>query len=196
MENRLRLFGSRKARTILIAVALMSLMLGITKVANTPSSNKKLDAFGICSGYSLKLLDQIPKGALDAVYKYLEDYQPVTILSNISEVDPVLESSVPHLCPKPLDSLTVPPVQERVYLTKIGSSIFYSGVIPPGATKAFMVGVDHASKISTYTGNNPTIAEGIKNNPYTTSNVIVAFYPEKGWIGVYDDRGAYGGFHY
>lgn len=196
MTNRPRLFSSRKALSIFIAVALISLMFGIFKAADTSSSNKKLDAFGICSGYSLKLLDQIPEGALDAVYKYLKDYQPVTILSNISEVNPVLEPSVPHLCPKPLDSLTVPPVQERVYLTEIGSSVFYSGVIPPGATKAFMVGVDHASKISTYAGNNPTIAEGIKNTPYTTSNIIVAFYPDKGWIGVYDDPGAYGGFHY
>lgn len=171
-------------------------MFGFTKVTKTPSSNIKLDAFGICSGYSLKLLDQIPKSALDAVYKYLEDYQPVTILGNLSEVDPVLESSTPHLCPQSLDSLTIPPVQERVYLTKIGSSVFYSGVISPGATKAFMVGVDHAVKTAAYTGNDPIIAEGIKNNPYTTSNIIVAFYPDKGWIGVYDDPGTYGGFHH
>ena len=118
MSHRPRVFSSRKARTILIAVALISLMFGFTKVTKTPSSNIKLDAFGICSGYSLKLLDQIPKSALDAVYKYLEDYQSVTILGNLTEVDPVLESSEPHLCPQSLDSLTIPPVQERVYLTK------------------------------------------------------------------------------
>jgi len=195
MRNQSRLFESRKARTIFIAVTLIGLLFGISKATNTPSSNKKLDTFGVCGGYSLKLLDQIPKDAINAVYKYLEAYQPVTTLGNISEVDPVLESSTPHLCPKSLDSLTIPLVQEQVYLTKIGSTVFYSGVIPPGATKAYMVGVTHAIKTATYTGNDPTIAEGIKNNPYTTSNIIVAFYPDKGWIGVYDDPGAYGGFH-
>ena len=188
MGHRPRLFSSRKGRTILITVALISFVLGITKITNTPSSNKKLDSFGVCSGYSLRLLDQIPKGALDAVYKYLQGYQPVTILGNFSEVDPVLESSTPHRCPEVeyMPSSTIEAAAARIN---------YSGKIPPGATMAFMVGVDHAVKTAAYTGNDPIIAEGIKNNPYTTSNIIVAYYPDKSWIGVYDDPGSYGGFH-
>ena len=192
MRNRPRLFSSRKGRTILIAVALISLIFGINKITNTPSSNIKLDAFGICSGYSLKLLDQIPKGAIDAVYKYLEDYQPVTILGNFSEVDPVLESTSPHRCP---DVEYVPSSAIEAAAQAAAARINYSGKIPPGATKAYLVGVDHAAKTAAYTGNDPIIAEGIKNNPYTTSNIIVAYYPNKGWIGVYDDPGSYGGFH-
>ena len=192
MRHRPRLFSSRKARTVLIAVALISLMFGIAKVSNTPTSNKKLDAFGICSGYGLKLLEQIPKGALDAVDKYLEDYQPVTILGNFSEVDPVLESSTPHRCP---EVEYMPSSAIEAAAQAAAARINYSGKIPPGATKAYLVGVDHAVKTASYTGNDPIIAEGIKNNPYTTSNIIVAYYPDRGWIGVYDDPGSYGGFH-
>lgn len=192
MRNRQSLLSSRRGRTILIAVALISLIFGITKVTNTPSSNIKLDAFGICSGYSLKLLDHIPKGAIDAVYKYLEDYQPVTILGNFSEVDPVLESSTPHRCP---EVEYMPSSAIEAAAQAAAARINYSGKIPPGATKAYLVGVDHAVKTAAYTGNDPIIAEGIKNNPYTTSNIIVAYYPDKSWIGVYDDPGSYGGFH-
>jgi|GEM_PF-6960946 len=193
MRNRQSLLSTRKVRSILIAVALISFVLGITKITNTPSSNKKLDSFGVCSGYSLKLLDQIPKGALDAVYKYLQGYQPVTILGNFSEVDPVLESSTPHRCP---EVEYMPSSAIEAAAQAAAARINYSGRIPPGATKAYLVGVDHAVKTAAYTGNDPVIAEGIKNNPYTTSNIIVAYYPDKGWIGVYDDPGAYGGFHH
>lgn len=193
MRNQSRFFATRKGRTILIAVALISLIFGISKVTNTTSSNKKLDAFGICSGYSLKLLDRIPKGALDAVLKYLQGYQPVTILGNFSEVDPVLESSTPHRCP---EVEYMPSSAREAAAQAAATRINYSGKIPPGAIKAYLVGVDHAVKTAAYTGNDPIIAEGIKNNPYTTSNIIVAFYPDKGWIGVYDDPGAYGGFHH
>lgn len=192
MRNSPRLFESRKVRTILIALALIGLVIGFSKATDSPSSKKKIDVFGVCSGYSLKLLDRIPKGALDAVYKYMEDYQPVTILGNFSEVDPVLESSTPHLCP---EVEYIPSSAKEAAAQAAAARINYSGKIPPGASKAYMVGVTHAIKTATYTGNDPIIAEGIKNNPYTSSNIIVAFYPDKGWIGVYDDPGAYGGFH-
>lgn len=59
-----------------------------------------------------------------------------------------------------------------------------------------MVGVDHASKIAMYKGKDPVLVSDVKDNPFTTSNVIVTFCPGKGWVGVYDDSDAYGGFYH
>ncbi len=73
----------------------MVLVVGIFQAAYTLSSHRKRNAFGVCGGYDQKLLDEILVGVIRAVYKYLDAYQPVTILGNISAVDPKLESTAP-----------------------------------------------------------------------------------------------------
>jgi hypothetical protein len=154
------------------------------------------DTFGICNGYSYKLSIEIPTGAIEAIQEYLQNYQPFTISHKASKVDPELESTSPHLCPTTLDQLQIPKNSERVNLVKKNGHIYYAGVVPPGATKALMVAVTHAPKHSDYSGTNPSIMKTIKSNLYTSSNMIVAFYPGKGWVAVYNDPASYGGFHY
>lgn len=180
---------SRKLSLVFISLLVLASTIGVYQFTSIQGLH---DVFGVCGGYSSKLLDEIPTDVVIATDAYFKDVQPVSFLGSISAVDPVRESMVPHRCIGVPEDPTISKQEEEILVTEQKR---YSGVIPPGATKAVMVAVNHAPKFSTYKGKDPVLARLAKNGAYTTSSLIVAYYPNRGWIGVFDDPEIHGGLH-
>lgn len=127
--------------------------------------------FGKCDGFGLELQKMIPKEAISAGKKLLNNLKPID-LGNYSLVDVVAESTVPHLCDGNL----------------------YSGKIPPGANTAYFIQFSHEKTDLIFERSTDGVVTIVTSKPHTKSRVLVANYPEIGWQAVYSDSTPYKGF--
>lgn len=195
-------FERNKSKRSLLTLTAIAILVAVLGVLHAVLPARVHDAFGICGGYSLKLLDELPVGVIQAARIYFKDYRPVEFVGNVSAVDPIRESTVPHRCVRVPDNRN-PENPRAIYQDKGDISALaakqrrYSGVIPPGASKALMVDVTlYKPKPLTYTGKDPAQIAAAKYLAYTFADFIVAYYPKRGWIGVFDHSGVGNYFHH
>lgn len=162
-----------------------------TSKVNRNDAEVVQDSFGICRGFGTKPISEIPVGAIEAASNYFKTERAVGVLRFATEIDPIRESSTPHRCVGVRSDLD-PNSLDRVLTDKLEISALakkqqkYSGVIPAGATKALRISVLHPVEDLNYKGADPSVQSFLNNtSPYVSSDLIVAFYPEKGWIGVF-----------
>jgi len=185
-------FHLSKRRFVLLA--LVALMIAGALVTFLPihSSKPVHDAVGICGGFSTKPIKEIPTAAIRAAKVYLKTEFGVGVSDYALPVDPVRESSVPHRClgvrddinPYSLDQLLT---DKKEIAALAAKQRHYSGVIPPGATKALRISVLHHATRPNYTGTDPVVIQFLdSSSAYTSSDLIVAYYPKRGWVGVFE----------
>jgi len=116
----------------------------------------------------------------------------VGVLSYALRVDAVRESSVPHRCLGVRDDMNPYCVNQLLTDKKDIAALAakqrnYSGVIPSGATKALRISVLHSARRPNYTGKDPVIIDFLNSSTaYASSDLIVAYYPKRGWVGVFE----------
>ena len=174
------------ALSVLVIAALLFAFL-------TAHSRKRVnDAIGICGGFSMKPVEEIPTAAIQAASVYLRTERAVGVLSYALPVDPIRESTVPHRCFGVRNDMN--PYGQNQLLTDKGEIAalaakqrHYSGVIPPGATKALRITVLHSAARPKYAGKDPLVTEFLNSSSaFTSSDLIVAYYPKRGWVGVFE----------
>jgi hypothetical protein len=189
-----RLRRSPLKRRWLMAIALSVLVIAGALITFLPvhSSKQVQYAWGICRGFGTKPIDEIPTAAIRAASVYLKTDMALGVLSYALPVDPIRESSVPHRClgvradqnPYGIDQL----VTDKKYIAALAAKQrHYSGVIPPGATKALRISVLHHPTLGPkYTGKDPAVIEFLNSSTtFKSSDLIVAYYPKRGWVGVF-----------
>lgn len=182
--------NKRRLAALAVSVLVIATALFIFLSANSPK--RVHDAVGICGGFSTKPINEIPTAAIRAAKVYLKTEFGVGVSDYALPVDPVRESSVPHRCtgvrddinPYSLDQLLT---DKKEIAALAAKQRHYSGVIPPGATKALRISVLHHATRPKYTGTDPAVIEFLDStSAYTGSDLIVAYYPERGWVGVFE----------
>ena len=139
----------------------------------------------------MKPVDEIPTAAIKAAQVYLKTEMEVGVSDYALPVDPVRESSVPHRCLgvrddidpyNPSQSLTA----KKDIAELAAKQRHYSGVIPPGATSALRISVLQSIPQLNYTGKDPVVIEFLNSSSSVrSSDLIVAYYPKRGWVGVF-----------
>lgn len=188
-----RLWNPPLNKRALVVLTLSVLVIATVLIAFLPVHSPKRvhDAFGICGGFSTKTIDEIPTAAIQAAGAYLKTEFGVGVSSYATIVDPVRESSVPHRCLGVRDDINPYSLNQLLTDKKDIAALaakqrHYSGVIPPGATKALRISVLHHVTRPKYTGTDPVVIEFLdSSSAYRSSDLIVAFYPKRGWVGVF-----------
>ena len=166
--------GRRGLITVVFLIIASSLAIGISvfeRVQNDHSPWHVGNGWGICGGYGTKFLKEIPTEIESAIYSYLHiprnSVGAITFGTEVTAVDPTKESSFPHSCTSPLvdiggtdatiaNILTTPQTyQVEVAKTLAKDRKRYSGVIPPGATKAIQILVSEYVEWPNYSGHDP-----------------------------------------
>lgn len=180
---------SRIARPALSALVIAAALFTLLSIH---SPKQVHDAIGICGGFSTKPIDEIPVSVIKAASAYLKTDMAVGVLSYATSVDPVRESSVPHRClgvrddvnPYSLNQLLT---DKKVIAALAAKQRHYAGVIPAGATKALRISVLRPSPRPKYTGKDPVVIKFLDStSAYTSTDLIVAYYPKRGWVGVFE----------
>jgi hypothetical protein len=177
----------------LIALALFVLAVAANLFTFLPahSSKQVQPAWGICRGFGTKPIDAIPVEAIKAASVYLKTHMALGVLSYALPVDPFLESSVPHRCvegPGNIDPYSPDQVlTDKKYIAELAARrLHYSGVIPPGATRALRISVMQTIPRPNYTGSDPVVVRLMNSSSLVaSSDLIVAYYPKRGWVGVF-----------
>lgn len=183
--------GRGKSKRPLLALTVTAAVIVFLVVIRVSQPPRVHDALGICGGFSTKSIDEIPTAVIKAAQVYLKTEFGVGVSSYATIVDPIRESSVPHRClgvrddinPYSLNQL----LTDKKDITALAAKQrHYSGVIPPGATKAMRISVLHHVTRPKYTGFDPVVIEFLdSSSAYRSSDLIVAFYPKRGWVGVF-----------
>lgn len=183
---------SNKRRFAVLALSVLVIATALFIFFSTNSPKRVHDAVGICGGFSTKSINEIPTAAIRAAKVYLKTEFGVGVSDYALPVDPVRESSVPHRClgvrddinPYSLDQLLTDKKEIAVLAAK---QRHYSGVIPPGATKALRISVLHMAPPPRYTGNDPAVIEYLNgSSAFIGSDLIIAYYRRRGWVGVFE----------
>ena len=182
----------KKRVPVVFAVSLFVIAAALFTFLSVHSSKQSLNAFGICRGFSAKPINEIPTSAIRAAKVYLKTDFGIGVADYALPVDPVRESSVPHRCkgvrddinPYSLDQLLT---DKKEIAALAAKQRHYSGVIPPGATRALRISVLHHATRPKYTGTDPVVIQFLNStSAYTSSDLIVAYYPKRGWVGVFE----------
>lgn len=185
-------FFSNKRGLVVLALSVLVIATALFTFLSIHFPKRVHDAVGICGGFSTKPVDVIPTAAITAASAYLKTDMAVGVLSYALPVDPVRESSVPHRClgvrddinPYSLDQLLT---DRKDIVALAAKQRHYSGVIPPGASKALRISVLHSAPPLRYTGQDPVVIEYLNgSSAFTGSDLIVAYYPKRGWVGVFE----------
>ena len=189
--KRLRRYHLKKRWLVALAVSVLMIAAALITFLPVHSSRQVQDAVGICRGFGTKPIDEIPTAAIKAASAYLKTDMALGVLSYVLPVDPIRESSIPHRClgvradlnPYGLDQL----VTDKKYIVALAArQRHYSGVIPPGATRALRISVMQAIPRPNYTGKDPVVIKFLNSSSMvTSSDLIVAYYPKRGWVGVF-----------
>ncbi len=155
--------------------------------------NNIQNSVGICRGFGIDPVKTIPVSVIEAASKFLKTHSAIGGLGHATLVDPIRESSKPHRCigvPSDINPYSLDQkVTDKAYIAELKArQMNYSGVIPPGATKAMRISVLHPIKRPIYTGNDPATLEWIyktSSSGYANSDLIIAYYPSRGWVGVF-----------
>jgi hypothetical protein len=201
-------FRPRVTVSVLAILALTLSLSGLVflKVKNSNSPWHVGIGWGICGGYSTKYLKEIPTDIYPTIDAYFHTTFGTALYDKATAVDPKKESTTPHKCTAPLEEIraTDPtialtrPNQVTAVLAKARKR--YSGVIPPGATKALQIQVAEYLPWPTYTGHDPYVLNLQVISPTSLMNgydLILGYYPGRGWVVVYkysDSDGPFFGY--
>lgn len=188
-----RLWNPPLKKRAVVSLALSALLIAtaLFVFVSSNSDSRVHDAVGICGGFSMKPVDEIPTAAIRAAKVYLKTDFGVGVADYALPVDPVRESSVPHRCLGVRDDMNPyggdqPLTDKKEIASLAAKQRHYSGVIPPGATRALRISVLHHVTRPNYTGTDPLVIEFLdSSSAYRSSDLIVAFYPKRGWVGVF-----------
>ena len=202
------LFGKRGMTTFAFLLIAFSLAVGSSiyaKVKNDHSPWHVSNGWGICGGYGTKYLKEIPTDIYPALYDYFHvpnnSLGAFTSYSEATPVDPKKESTLPHACTSPLNNIdgadstfsglsASPGTFQAVRAKAIAKArMNYSGVIPPGATKAIQILVAEYVGWPRFTESDPHLLNLQVDGNYLFSqqhDMIIANYPRIGWKVVFE----------
>lgn len=185
-----------------------ALALGTTvyvQVQNDHSPWHVENGWGICGGYGTKYLKSIPTEIFPAIYDYLHiphnSVEAITAHDETTAVDPKKESSDPHSCSSPLNSIkgtdltfsgiVATPLTYKAELAKALTKArkHYSGVIPPGATKAIQILINEYVPWPSYSGQDPYVFNLQVDSNYLLTqlhDLVLGYYPKSGWKVVFE----------
>ena len=200
--------GKRRMTILGLLLLTFSLAAGTTFFVKAEAAHSPWNVgngWGICGGYGTKHLKEIPTEIYPAIYEYFHiphnSIGAVTAYFEATAVDPKKESSLPHGCTSvpnnlegtdsifskiPYSTLNYQAVKEQK-LAKARSR--YSGVIPPGATKAIQILTSKYVPWPSYSGHDPYIWNLQVGGNYSLSqihNLILGYYPKNGWKVVFE----------
>ena len=188
-----------KYRPAVLAVFALVIVATLFVFLSVSSPKQVHDTVGICGGFSMKPIDEIPTAAIKAAKAYLKTEMAVGVSDYALPVDPMRESSVAHRCFGVRDDINPyglnQPLTDKKYIAALAAKQrHYSGVIPPGATRALRISVLQSIPQLNYTGRDPVVIDFLNNSSSVrSSDLIVAYYPKRGWVGVFKFP-AQGGF--
>lgn len=145
---------------------------------------------GTCGGFGTKYIKEVPTRVFDAIDDYFNGIKGGSAIYNYAtEVNPQRESTIPHTCkglgnsvdPGYKNGNSITPLQ----LTEIKAKrLHYSGVIPPGATKALELNIGFLVPTPKAIVQNTEINSFLVKNNYqiiSSKTIIAALYPKYGW---------------
>jgi len=188
-----------KRRQAVLSLSALVIAAALFMFLSASSPAQVHDALGICGGFSTKPIDEIPTAAIKAAQVYLKTEMAVGVSDYALPVDPMRESSVAHRCFGVRDDINPyglnQPLTDKKYIAALAAKQrHYSGVIPPGATRALRISVLQSIPQLNYTGRDPVVIDFLNNSSSVrSSDLIVAYYPKRGWVGVFKFP-AQGGF--
>ena len=194
--NLFSLIPSKGPRRIIPLLSILLIVLGFISFLALRPTNQIQNGMGICRGFGMQQIDNIPTAVIRAASLYLKTDMAVGVIANATPVDPIRESSAPHRCLGVRDDLNPngpgegPAVQVLSDKNQIEALAArqrrYSGVIPAGATKAMRISVLHSAPRPTYKGKDPIVLQFLDaSSAYVSSDLIIAYYPKRGWVGVF-----------
>lgn len=189
-------------------ISISALAVGTTvfvKFQNAHSPWHVDNGWGICGGYGTKYLKEIPTEIYPAIYDYLHiphnSIGAIAAHDEVTAIDPKRESSVPHSCSSPLNNfegtdstfseIVATPLTHKAEVAKVlaKSRKHYSGVIPPGATKAIQILINENVPWPNYSGHDPYVFNLPVDANYLLSqlhDLILGYYPKIGWKVVFE----------
>jgi len=188
-----------KYRPAVLAVFALVIVATLFVFLSVSSPKQVHDTVGICGGFSMKPIDEIPTAAIKAAKAYLKTEMAVGVSDYALPVDPIRESSVEHRCFGVRDDINPyglnQPLMDKKYIAALAAKQrHYSGVIPPGATRALRISVLQSIPQLNYKGRDPVVINFLNSSSSVrSSDLIVAYYPKRGWVGVFKFP-AQGGF--
>ena len=163
------------------------------------------NGWGICGGYGTKYLKQIPTEIYPAIYDYLHiphnRVGAIAAHDEVTAVDPKRESSDPHGCTSSLNNfdgtdstfsgIVATPLTYKAERAKAltKARMHYSGVIPPGATKAIQILINEYVSWPSYSGHDPYVFNLQIDANYSLSrlhDLVLGYYPQIGWKVVFE----------
>ncbi len=175
------------------------------KLQNERSPLHVINGWGICGGYGTKYLKEIPTEIYPAIYDYLHTPHnrigAVTAFDEITAVDSKKESSTPHICTNRLNNfdgtdstlfgVALSPLTFKTERAKALASArkHYSGVVPPGATKAIQILISEYMPWPDYSGHDPYVFHLQVDGNYSLSQIhdlILGYYGKSGWKVVFE----------
>lgn len=201
-------FGKRGLIIFAFLLFTSALAVGTTvfvKVQNDHSPWHVGNGWGICGGYGTKYLKEIPTEIYPAIYDYFHiphnSVGAITAYAEATSVDPKKESSVPHNCSSPLINIEgtdstrfgiVPtPLTYQAEMAKALAKARrrYSGVIPPGATKAIQILISEYVPWPSYSGRDPYVFNLQNDGNYLLTQIhdlVLGYYSKSGWEVVFE----------
>lgn len=175
------------------------------KAQNDHSPWHVVNGWGICGGYGTKYLKEIPTEIYPAIYDYLHIPHnligAITAYDEITAVDPIKESSVPHKCtsqPNNIDGtdstfsgIVATPLTFKAEAAKAlaKARMHYSGVIPSGSTKAMQILISEYVHWPSYSGHDSYIFNLQIDGNYMLAQIhdlVLGYYPKSGWKVVFE----------
>ena len=192
--------------SLLLVTSLLALGTSVyVRVQNDQSPWHGSNGWGICGGYGTTYLKEIPTDIYPAVYNFfnipLNRIGAITAYAQATSVDPKKESIVPHKCSSPpnniegtdstISGIVTTPLIYKAEMAKTLANARkrYSGVIPPGATKAIQILVSENLPWPNYSGHDPYILNLQMDGNYLLTQIhdlVLGYYPKSGWKVVFE----------
>ncbi len=205
-------FREGKMKTILLLKAyrlyffsLIFLLVVAASFIGTENSNRwnVKKAVGTCGGFGVTFINEIPTAVFPAIDKYFNGVTGGAEVGNYATaVDPTRESTVPHVCLGLGDSLdqgygNVTSLTGAQLVELKEKRLHYTGVVPPGATKALELNVSYTPTLPLNLQGDVILKTYLASRGGSVSlgrTVIVAYYPKTGWRVVYSFGLQHGGY--
>ncbi len=192
--------------SLLLSVSFLAVgTIVFAKAQKDHSPWRVVNGWGICGGYGTKYLKEIPTEIYSPIYDFLHiphnRIGAITAYDEVTAVDPIKESSIPHICTNKLNKfdgtdstlfgVALSPLTFKTDRAKALANArkHYSGVIPAGATKAIQILMGEYVPWPDYSGHDPYIFNLQVDGNYMLSQIhdlVLGYYPKGGWKVVFE----------